>query len=67
MVVSPVIIKRRYNQIIVSMITERKQPARKIYFLIGYSEELLSCLLNCAVKLEIQTVASKSDVIFKRI
>jgi small subunit ribosomal protein S24 len=37
------------------------QP-RKIYFLVGYTEELLSCLLSCPVKLEIQTVQIKQDV-----
>ena len=42
------------------------QP-RKIYFLVGYTEELLSCLLSCPVKLEIQTVQIKQDVAFRYI
>ncbi len=42
------------------------QP-KVIYFLIGYSEELLSCWLKCPVKLELQTVESNEDVVFKYI
>lgn len=41
--------------------------SRKMYFLIGYCEELLSNWLQCPVKLELQTVADKKDVIFKYI
>ena len=37
-----------------------------MYFLIGYTEELLSYWLQCPVKLELQT-AKKNDVIFKYI
>ena len=66
---SQVIIKRRYNMIYIGALVFRSmalQP-RKIYFLIGYTEELLSCLLSCPVKLEIQTVHSKQDVVFRYI
>ena len=39
----------------------------KMYFLIGYTEELLACLLKCPVKMEIQTVKSEKDMLFKLI
>ena len=38
--------------------------ASKIYFLIGYTEELLSMWLKCPVKLELQFVPDYKDVIF---
>jgi small subunit ribosomal protein S24 len=66
---SQVIIKRRYNMIYIGALVLRSlaiQP-RKIYFLVGYTEELLSCLLSCPVKLEIQTVQIKQDVAFRYI
>jgi len=37
------------------------------YFLIGYTEEMLSQWLKCPVKLEIQVVANPKDVIYKYI
>ena len=65
--VSEIIIKRQHNIIRVAGIIRRSIGARKIYFLIGYTEELLSFWLQCPVKLELQTVADRSDVIFKYI
>jgi small subunit ribosomal protein S24 len=35
-----------------------------MYFLIGYTEEILSALLKTPVKMEIQTIENKDDVIF---
>ncbi|KAL3876344.1 hypothetical protein ACJMK2_034203 [Sinanodonta woodiana] len=61
-----VIIKRRYNQIIIAGLIEQRNH-NTIYFLIGYTEELLSFLLKCPVKIEIQTVADKKDMIFRYI
>lgn len=60
---SEVVIKRQHNTIrIVAIVTDmRGQP---VYFLQGFSEELLSCLLKCPVKLEIQT-ADTLDMTFK--
>ena len=40
---------------------------RQMYFLKGYTEEMLSYILKCPVRLEIQTVKDKKDVIFKYI
>lgn len=48
-------------------IVQQKLAARKMYFLIGYCEELLSYWLKCPVKLELQTVPDKKDVIYKYI
>ena len=38
---------------------------RKIYFLIGYTEEMLSQWLKCPTKLELQLVENPKDVIYK--
>ncbi|KAF4530659.1 hypothetical protein B566_EDAN004898 [Ephemera danica] len=65
--VSEVIIKRQHNLIRIAGIIRQAISARKMYFLIGYSEELLSFWLQCPVKLELQTVPEKTDVIFKYI
>jgi len=62
---SEILIKRQANMIRIAGIVLRAVPARKMYFLIGYCEELLSYWLQCPVKLELQTVDDKKDVIFK--
>ena len=64
---SEIIIKRRHNLIIIcGLITQGVVP-RKIYFLKGYTEEMLSLFLKRPIKLEIQTVVDKKDTIFKYI
>ncbi|KAK3878608.1 hypothetical protein Pcinc_015392 [Petrolisthes cinctipes] len=65
--VSEVIIKRQHNMIRIAGIVQQKLAARKMYFLIGYCEELLSYWLKCPVKLELQIVSDKKDVIYKYI
>ncbi|KAK0169413.1 hypothetical protein PV328_012082 [Microctonus aethiopoides] len=65
--VSEVIIKRQHNIIRIAGIIQRNLAARKLYFLIGYTQELLSYWLQCPVKMELQSVDSKEDVIFKYI
>ncbi|KAL3279614.1 hypothetical protein HHI36_017120 [Cryptolaemus montrouzieri] len=65
--VSEIIVKRQHNIIRIGGIIRRSISARKMYFLIGYTEELLSFWLQCPVKLELQTVQDKRDVIFKYI
>lgn len=62
---SDVIIKRRGNQIICSFMAIRAINPLKMYFLIGYTEEILSYILKCVVKLEIQTISEQSDMIYK--
>uniref|UniRef100_A0A1B6I5Y3 28S ribosomal protein S24, mitochondrial n=1 Tax=Homalodisca liturata TaxID=320908 RepID=A0A1B6I5Y3_9HEMI len=64
---SEIIIKRQHNLIRVAGIVHRGIPARKMYFLIGYTEELLSYWLQCPLKLELQTVDDRKDVVFKYI
>ncbi|KAF5286650.1 hypothetical protein FQR65_LT12481 [Abscondita terminalis] len=65
--VSEIIIKRQHNLIRIAGIIRQAISARKMYFLIGYTEELLSFWLQCPVKLELQSVGDKKDVIFKYI
>ncbi|XP_031847009.1 mitochondrial ribosomal protein S24 [Nomia melanderi] len=64
-ILSEVIIKRQHNMIRISAIMALKVSVRTIYFLIGYSEELLSLWLHCPVKLELVVTASSKDVIYK--
>nr|CAG4649823.1 EOG090X0I6M [Scapholeberis mucronata]SVE93988.1 EOG090X0I6M [Scapholeberis mucronata] len=64
---SEVIIKRQFNLIRIAGIIRQGIPARKMYFLIGYTEELLSNWLQCPVKLELQTIEQKESMIFKYI
>ncbi|KAG8441034.1 hypothetical protein GDO86_006682 [Hymenochirus boettgeri] len=58
-----IVIKRRANIIIICAVLIRKLPVQKFYFLIGYTETLLSFLYKCPVKMEVQTVEEK--VIYK--
>lgn len=67
MFASEVIIKRRHNLVVVAGLVLRNQLPRKVYFLTGYTEEMLASLLKCNVRVEIQTVEDKEDVIFKYI
>ncbi|XP_023295315.2 28S ribosomal protein S24, mitochondrial [Lucilia cuprina] len=67
LVCSEVIIKRQHNTIRIAAIVRQAISARKMYFLIGYTEELLSYWLQCPVTLELQTVQDKKDVVFKYI
>ena len=62
--VSELIVKRRYNVIYIGGIVQQNVPVRKLYFLIGYTEEFLGYLLKCPVKMEIQSVPDKKDMIF---
>lgn len=62
---SEVIIKRRGNMIIIGGIVLQALHPRKMYFLTGYSEEILSYVLKCPIKLELQTVADRKDVVYK--
>jgi small subunit ribosomal protein S24 len=67
---SEIIIKRRFNTINIGFLIKiprnNRADAQKIYFLIGYSEQLLSFLLKCIVKIQVQTIYNKNDLIFKR-
>lgn len=67
LVLSEVIIKRQFNHIRIAALIKQGISARKMYFLIGYTEELLSYWLQCPITLELQTVSDPKDVIFKYI
>lgn len=64
---SDVIIKRRANQIILNFIAVRMISPSKFYFLVGYTEEVLSYLLKSIVKIELQTCDEASDLTYKYI
>ncbi|XP_029300102.1 small ribosomal subunit protein uS3m [Cottoperca gobio] len=61
--VNEIVIKRRGNILIVCAIMVQKLNPLKFYFLIGYSESLLSHLYKCPVKLEVQTL--QDSVVYK--
>ncbi|KAF8771201.1 28S ribosomal protein S24, mitochondrial-like [Argiope bruennichi] len=63
--VSDVIIKRRHNLIVITGIIVRSLQVRKLYFLIGYTEEMLSYIFKCPVKIELQSTPDRKDVVFK--
>lgn len=65
--VSEIIIKRQHNMIRIAGIVRQSISPRKMYFLIGYTEELLSFWLQCPTKLELQSVGDKKDVVFQYI
>ncbi|KAJ7305342.1 hypothetical protein JRQ81_011265 [Phrynocephalus forsythii] len=58
-----IVLKRRANTLIICAILLQKMVPHKLYFLIGYTETLLSFLYKCPVKMEVQTVPEK--VIYK--
>lgn len=63
--VSELIIKRQHNLIRISGIIVTQHKPREVYFLIGYTEELLSAWLKCPVRLELQSTPNKTDVVYK--
>lgn len=67
LVLSDVVIKRQANQIFLNFLVLRSIPSYKMYFLVGYTEEILSYILKCVVKVEIQTVENRSETVYKYI
>lgn len=65
--VSEILIKRRYNTIYIGGIIQRTILPRKVYFLIGYTEEILSYILKCPIKLELQSTPDAKNMIYKYI
>lgn len=65
--VSEIIVKRQHNIVRIAGIVYQGITQRKMYFLIGYTEELLAYWLQCPVKLELQTVADRKAVVYKYI
>ncbi|XP_022919699.1 small ribosomal subunit protein uS3m [Onthophagus taurus] len=64
---SEVIIKRQHNMIRIAGIIKQVITSRKVYFLIGYTEEMLSFWLQCPVKIELQSIGDKKEMVFKYI
>ena len=64
--VSEIVIKRRMNIIVITGLIKEIVVKSKVYFLIGYTEEILSHLLKRPVKVEIRGAHIK-DVTFKQI
>ncbi len=64
---SEIILKRKLNTINISFLLTFPKgfQINKAYFLIGYSEELLSSMLKSVVKIDLQTVYKKNDLIFR--
>lgn len=67
MILSDVVIKRKGNEITVNFMAFRALHARKFYFLIGFTEQLLTQLLKCVVKVEIQTIGDPEELTYKYI
>ena len=65
LLVSDVIIKRRANQIFCSFIAVRDLKPSQFYFLIGYSEEIMSYVLKSTVRLEVQTCDNAEDLVYE--
>ena len=61
---SELIIKRRQNLIVLAGYVKAPSQIRQLYFLKGYTEELLSNFLKRPVRVEIQ-VAGMRDLIHK--
>lgn len=62
-----VIIKRRANVIYLAFFVAKRIRPEKMYFLTGFTEQILSYLLKCPVKLEIQTGTNVKSMIVKYI
>uniref|UniRef100_A0A1B0GJU3 Putative ribosome subunit s24 n=1 Tax=Lutzomyia longipalpis TaxID=7200 RepID=A0A1B0GJU3_LUTLO len=67
LVLSEVIIKRQFNHIRIAAMIRQGITAQKMYFLIGYTEEMLARWLHCPVTLELETTPDKKDIVFKYI
>lgn len=52
---SEVVIKRKANRINLVFIVSKEGDLTKFYFLVGFTEKLLSELLGCVVKIEPQS------------
>ena len=67
LIASELIIKRKLNTVTISFLicSPRNYFPQKTYFLVGYSEELLKHLLKCVVKIELQHIYNKNDLVFR--
>ncbi|XP_026512258.1 28S ribosomal protein S24-A, mitochondrial-like [Terrapene carolina triunguis] len=58
-----IVLKRRANVLVICAVFLQRLPPYKFYFLVGYTETLLSFFYKCPVRLEVQTVPER--VIYK--
>ncbi|XP_068012746.1 small ribosomal subunit protein uS3m [Melanerpes formicivorus] len=58
-----VVLKRRGNLLVLCLVLARALAPAKLYFLLGYSETLLSHFYKCPVRVEVQTVPAR--VVYK--
>ncbi|CAM4636779.1 unnamed protein product [Lepidochelys kempii] len=58
-----IVLKRRANTLVICAVFLQRMPPYKFYFLMGYTETLLSFLYKCPVRLEVQTLPER--VIYK--
>lgn len=62
---SEVVIKRRNNDVLICGIISPLPSMNSIYFLMGYTEELLSRFLKLNVKVQVQCVPSRKPLVHK--
>lgn len=62
---SEVVIKRRHNDVIICGIVCPLPSIATVHFLVGYTEELLSHMLKYNIKMEVQCVPSRKNIIHK--
>lgn len=65
MIASELIIKRQYNMIRITGFLDVKIPVGKLYFLYGFTEELLSRYFHCNVKLELVTIDDPEKLVYR--
>lgn len=56
---SEVVIKRKANNITLVFLVSIYGDVKKLYFLVGFTEKLLTELLGCIVKVEAQSYSGK--------
>ena len=64
---SEVVIKRRHNDLLICGIICPLPSVKTVYFLIGYTEELLSHFFKLNVKVQVQCVPSRKSIVHKYI
>merc|ERR1711915_824805 len=67
LILSEIIVKRQHNTVRIAALVYPRIQLRRAYFLIGYTEEMLTLWLKCPVKLELQVVGDVEKTIYKYI
>lgn len=66
-VMGDVVIKRRANMVFIAFFIQQRLKPERAYFLTGFTEQILSYLLKCPVKLEVQAGTQAKSMIIKYI